>query len=369
MISNNPYGEYTIANIKATQGFIEGGVSGGWILYFVYEDTSKDPKYITLYDGFAHVYNKPISINLSDFFTPKSGNINSKITMAALEGDFSIDGDNVRLKSTKSNRYFPLSSKIRNANNFFNSQITIEEEHFENRKPNSLNNKNNQIIDNNTSETEIKISSMGDKVYLFSTGFSIDVDQEFFVEKSKEKLIAIKEKTINKELIEKKNTESKNAVKKEKTEVSENQKGTKVKGINIKITEIPTLNTEENDSIRQVTKGVEVFEKSKQTTFVYSRNKTEERTPKEIRTITTKTNLKYGYYLIVNVFAYPHNAENYAFFLKQNNIRTGYFTNPENDYRYVFLKRYNTEQEVLEAYNSNYNNTFFDDYWILKIDK
>jgi hypothetical protein len=205
MVKDNPYGNYTVANIKSTQGFIEGGVSAGWVIYFVYNDGDAIKKYITLYDGFAYVYNKPIDIKLSNFLTPKKGEINTRIALAALEGDLKIEGDNVRIKNATTNRYYPIFSKTRLGNNFFNSQITIDQDQFLSRTPSSLNtlgfdalilsldNKKNKIIDNNTTETELRIASVGDKLYLFSAGFSIDVDEEFY-EKNKKRVV---EKKVN----------------------------------------------------------------------------------------------------------------------------------------------------------------------------
>ncbi|WP_394758147.1 hypothetical protein [Flavobacterium sp.] len=198
MVKSNPYGEYTVANIRSTEGFIEGGISGGWILYFVYKDDKTTQKYITLYDGFASVYDMPIQIKLTNFQTPKIGIINSKIALATLEGDASIKGDNVSLKNISNNTYFPVFSKNRDSQNLFNSQITIENDPFLERNPTSLNtlgfdaliislnNQNNQIINNNTTETELKIASVGDKSYLFSAGFMIDVDKEFYEQNTKE---------------------------------------------------------------------------------------------------------------------------------------------------------------------------------------
>ncbi|WP_395045928.1 hypothetical protein [Flavobacterium sp.] len=201
MVKSNPYGEYTVANIRSTEGYIEGGVSGGWILYFVYKDDKANERYITLYDGFASVYDMPIEIKLTDFQTPKTGIFNSKISLAALEGDANIDGDKVSIKNTSSNTYFPLSSKNRNSQNLFNSQITIENEQFLDRNPASLNtlgfdallisldNQNNQIINNSTTQSELKIESLGDKSYLFSVGFMIDVDKEFYTKITKSPIL------------------------------------------------------------------------------------------------------------------------------------------------------------------------------------
>jgi hypothetical protein len=209
MVKSNPYGDYTVANIKATQGYLEGGVAGGWVIYFIYRDTTATKKYIALHDGFAFVQ-KSIEVNFSRFLTPKTGEINPKIMLAALEGDLKLDGDNVRIKSAINNQYFPVTSKSRAVSNFFNSQITIENEHFTTRNPASLNtlgfdvlllsfkNTKNKIITNNATQTQLKIATIGDKFYLFSAGFSVNVDEVFFDTmktqqyQQKEKIVTIK---------------------------------------------------------------------------------------------------------------------------------------------------------------------------------
>ena len=455
MVKDNPYGSYTVANIKSTQGFIEGGVSAGWVIYFVYNDGEAVKKYITLYDGFAYVYNKPIEIKLSNFLTPKTGEINTRIALAALEGDLKIEGDNVRLKNVKTNRYFPIFSKTRLGNNFFNSQISIDQDQFLSRTPSSLNtlgfdalilsldNKNNRIIDNNTTETELKITSVGDKLYLFSAGFSIDVDEEFY-EKNKKKPI---EKKVNEiSLVEKENPISKNekikalntpkelkkptpkiqevkkeiaAISAEKTVKVNDKEPITVKNENIVVTKIDNntvLNTNEiadesksdtqktkksrignikigvktipdgnvsdtpsnavNLSTSEITtnssKNVTVYEEKpiafSEKTFSPADKSITTRQLKDIRVLTVKSSLKPGFYIIANVFAVKKNLTNYVRFLADHKIESHFFLNPENDYHYVYLKYLENIDEIQKAYHSNLDNTFFDDYWILKVE-
>jgi hypothetical protein len=369
MIRETPNGEYTVANIKSTQGSIEGGVAAGWIIYFVYNDKESSKKYVTLYDGFAYVFNKPIAIKLTNFLTPKIGDIKSKITLAALEGDLKIEGDNVRLKNVQTSKFFPLFTKSRNENNLFNSQISFEDVPFIDRIPASLNtlgfdallisldNKKNKIINNNTTETELKIASAGDKVYLFSAGFTVDVDEEFFEKNKKQTTIEkpeeaiVLDEVVNKPL-ETKNTDLKKKTKKEKNKVP-------------KITlQNPTATTESDKS--------EVYESHGKQKFSKEAFKHQDivRQTKDIRKLKIQdSSLNSGYYLIANVFEFPKNAEKYTKFLKKNNINSNSFLNPENNYSYVYLKFYSSLKKVQEAYDSNLNDTFFDDYWILEVGK
>ncbi len=369
MVKESPNGEYTVANIKSTQGFIEGGVAAGWIIYFVYNDKESSKKYVTLYDGFAYVFNKPIVLKLTSFLTPKAGDIKSKITLAALEGDLKIEGDNVRLKNSKTNKYFPLFTKGRNENNLFNSQISIEDVPFIDRVPASLNtlgfdallvsldNKKNKIIDNNTTETELKIASAGDKVYLFSAGFTVDVDEAFFEKNKKQPQIDKPVEAVVLEEVIEQPLETKSTDTKKKTKTKKN-----------KVPKIVLQNTEvinENDKS-------EVYENNGGKKYSKEAFKHQDivRQTKDIRKLKVpESSLNSGYYLIANVFEFPKNAVKYAKFLKRYNLNSNSFLNPENNYSYVYLKYYSSLKEVQKAYDSNLNDTFFDDYWILEVVK
>jgi hypothetical protein len=68
----NPNGMFTVANIKATQGKIEGGSAGGWLLYLICKDSTQSPKYFTTYDGFKQINSKEITIVYTDFQTKTS---------------------------------------------------------------------------------------------------------------------------------------------------------------------------------------------------------------------------------------------------------------------------------------------------------
>lgn len=384
LVQQNPYGTYTVANIKATQGFIQGGSSGGWIVYFIYKDAKMPPKYISIYDGFAHVFKEPTEIKLFNFLTPKTGQINPKITLCSLEGDLSIEGDNVALKNSENNKYFQLSSVNRSSQNFFKSFITIENNHFMDRKPASLNtlgfdamlqtldNKKNQIIANNTTQTEIKISSTGDDVFLFALGFSIEVDETFYAEKKQgipgnvnEFSASIPADTI------------KPSPKPAKTKKTKKL----IQNITIKVKELPDLretstkeDTEDTalakDSLTYPKAGLMiVFEESDNSAFSL---KSDTGLPRELKTIpkiTSGATVKPGFYIVPNVFTLPANCTNYMNFLKRNHILSSYFVNPENNYRYVYLGFYDTYQNMINAYHSNMNATFFDDYWILEVTK
>jgi hypothetical protein len=76
---------------------------------------------------------------------------------------------------------------------------------------------------------------------------------------------------------------------------------------------------------------------------------------------------KKGYYLIANVFRIPSNADRFVKRLKDKGIDAGYFINPNNNYRYVYVSSHESWNEASEMYFSNANNRYFDHLWIMTI--
>ncbi|WP_375605223.1 hypothetical protein [Flavobacterium davisii] len=94
------------------------------------------------------------------------------------------------------------------------------------------------------------------------------------------------------------------------------------------------------------------------------------RVEKEIATIKvnhTNSILKKGYYLVSNVFEIPSNATKYLDLLKKQGFTPSYFINPINNYHYTYLDYYTDLEKIKNDYFSNYNNRFFDEYWIMEI--
>ena len=74
-----------------------------------------------------------------------------------------------------------------------------------------------------------------------------------------------------------------------------------------------------------------------------------------------------GYYIIANVFANPRNANRFVKLLNSRGLNASYFINPENNYRYVYLKRHQTWTNALISYYSNLNETYDDKMWIMRV--
>ncbi|WP_029511348.1 PorP/SprF family type IX secretion system membrane protein [Croceivirga radicis] len=77
--------------------------------------------------------------------------------------------------------------------------------------------------------------------------------------------------------------------------------------------------------------------------------------------------LKTGYYIIANVFAKPRNATRFIKELNEQGLHASYFINPENNYRYVYLKKHQEWTDALVSYYSNINNAYGDPMWIMRV--
>lgn len=74
-----------------------------------------------------------------------------------------------------------------------------------------------------------------------------------------------------------------------------------------------------------------------------------------------------GFYIIANVFAKPHNATRFVRTLSAKGLSAGYFINPKNNYRYVYIKKHGTWTNALVSYYSKLNDTYDDPMWIMRV--
>lgn len=74
-----------------------------------------------------------------------------------------------------------------------------------------------------------------------------------------------------------------------------------------------------------------------------------------------------GYYIIANVFASAKNANNFVKLLNSQGLNASYFINPENKYRYVYLKKHGSWNNALISYYSKINNAYDQKMWIMRV--
>ncbi|MHA7831608.1 MAG: T9SS type B sorting domain-containing protein [Flagellimonas sp.] len=183
----DPAGEYTVANIRATRGRSVGG-AGGWTLVVIYENPNLPGKYISVFDGYAGVSgSSSADINVSGFNTIPAGPVRARLGASVVEGDRSITGDAFRIQTPMNPGFTNLSNASNPANNFFNSNITIDGADVTNRDiyaTNTLgydadifeiNNPSNSIIDNGETDATLRLYTRGDGFGAFLVTFGIEV--------------------------------------------------------------------------------------------------------------------------------------------------------------------------------------------------
>ena len=74
-----------------------------------------------------------------------------------------------------------------------------------------------------------------------------------------------------------------------------------------------------------------------------------------------------GYYIIANVFANVNNANRFVKLLNSYGLSAAYFINPDNNYRYVYLKRHESWNNALISYYSKLNDAYDDKMWIMRV--
>lgn len=186
----DPQGEYTVANVRSVQGQLSGrgGASAGWTLVIVYENPTLTGKLITTFDGFAQVNGtNSVDIDYNGFNTIPVGPVRANIGAAALEGDNKIVGDRMRIKASSMGSFTTMSNTTNPADNFFNSNITLNGSLFTARVPNSsntlgfdadllyLNNPSNSVIPNNETSATFQFQTNGDQYYPFFNSFNIEI--------------------------------------------------------------------------------------------------------------------------------------------------------------------------------------------------
>ena len=75
-----------------------------------------------------------------------------------------------------------------------------------------------------------------------------------------------------------------------------------------------------------------------------------------------------GYYVVANVYKGGVYMNKFIDGLEQKGISADYIDNPNNGLKYVYLERYNTWQEAVDAHNSHLDGQYNGETWIMNVD-
>lgn len=93
--------------------------------------------------------------------------------------------------------------------------------------------------------------------------------------------------------------------------------------------------------------------------------------PKEldikIRTLNADSSIEPGFYLVTNVFSKVSNAEKFIKKLEEENYEPNYFIHPETRFRYVYIAKTKTKDEMMRLYRSDNFRRYVQDKWILHV--
>lgn len=423
----NPFGFYTVGNVRATQGTLIGGSAAGWTMIFVYEDASMSEKFIVSHDGFAGASSESVNVIFKGFKTQPQGNVQVKLAGAALEGDFKVDGDLFMFGSSKNKDFTNVKTVTRRYSNFFDSSITIEDEHFKYRIPDgkntlgydsfltTLSNYNNRFIGNNMDEATVRFKSSGDVFYLFFSAMAIETKSAVEAQADTTKLVyegntfKVVDKTTNEEIVQnqtandslstslaqkaidglaqdsKENTkaivaevekipEIKETKQEPKPAVTSKPEAKKEPSTPIAKKETVTKKEEPKTAVKpdvvKVTKTDEVKPESKPVVVASSETvkseKPKENKPVEVEVLNDIDSPK-GYYLVVNVFNERMNAARFMKVLRDKGLNPNYFVNPVNNYMYVYLGYVTSREEADKLIENKLNNLYTEEMWILVI--
>ena len=315
---SNGNGEYSVANIRATEGFVSGGSTAGWFLFIVYESDLQESRYITAYNGFSSLSDNSVDIDFKNFKTKSNGTVNATVFVATLEGDSKLSRDQCGLFNPETNNVQYFQNKLRAQSNFFNGKLTIDDKYFTKRTPNGANTLGfdvaklripKNLIKNNQENTTLRLGSRADRFYFYFTAFKTEINEDFHKLKIEESLeIVDEEKDITNSQIE----------------IQESG--------NIK----PELNEEK----------VQKILKSRKLNI---------------------PNLKSGYYIITNVFSIKTNADKWKEFLISKGHNAEIFQNPKNNWYYVHIYNDIDVFKVYKSYQKLVKLEYFEEIWVFKI--
>ena len=202
-------GWYWGANIITTLGQPKGGALGAWSLAVVYENPKEKFRNLTIFDGYISLASNNDITNaksyaethgcdvdntglahetefqLSGFYAPPSGEVDSRMTFFAGEGDIKLTGDNLWLTNKKGD-YIQIYNSVNPINNIANSSISDYGSYRDSSELYPVYGYNtigididtfniSNIIQNSQTSTKVKLNTTGDGYFPGLVGLAIEL--------------------------------------------------------------------------------------------------------------------------------------------------------------------------------------------------
>ncbi len=333
-------GQFTVANVSATQGAILGGSSAGWLLYLVYEDQNEPLQYIATFKGFEFVNKKPVEIDFGNFQSSENGEIETAVTIGALEGDGNLGRDEIGIFDPQTKMFVTLDNDVRSSSNFFNSTITINDKRSTNRVPNSVNTlgfdlakikiptAQNKSIANSTGGVKMRFKTRSDRFFLFFTAFQTTISDTFYQERKQ---------SLRKKIVE-------------------------------DIVDTDTKETPiENESAANTQVKIATIDTSKLETPVMTKEVNSELSKLVEKPSVQVGDVNAGYYIITNVFSSKKNAENWTKTLASRGMEARLFKRPDTGYFYVYVASGKNPATLYKKLETIRKQADLKESWMLKI--
>jgi len=211
-MSNSKGGSYTVANIpypNSNTAYSYGYYSfAGWYMLVITKDKSQTRKAFTVYDGgLKRAGSSGFKVfTLKDFIAAKSGQLDPKVSVFAVQGDRYWLYDKLEIDIDGKNKFKEITDELNPLNNIFNSTISEYGQHMRDKYPGTFapDYRNNLGIDADLiklpegyiqpgqKEIKLRAYTSGDDYVLNTLAFAVNATApELDIEKS---VVNVKEK-------------------------------------------------------------------------------------------------------------------------------------------------------------------------------
>src|SRR5262245_44476308 len=169
-------GTYAVANVVSTPAGSD--VWAGWSIVVAYHLDSQLSRNLTVADGF--VFTGPgnaVNLTVSGFLTPPTGTVQAGVGFVAWDGDRGHQGEDLILNSSV------LSDALNEANNVFNSTVSLEGTRFAAKSPDFVNQLGfdadilaaNGVLGNGTTSAPVSLQSARERYHAGATVFKSEI--------------------------------------------------------------------------------------------------------------------------------------------------------------------------------------------------